>query len=302
MTEAFDIAVMVPTNRPWDFESETARLIRGAIRASGLEVRLIVIENGAAISRPGHESFPGLGEVLRVELGNKSAALNAGLGLLSREALVIFFDDDVLVPEGVVAAYASEARRRGPGHYFGGPTTARFEVPPSEAVARLLPDSARGLSYGDTARTGKDFFLGFNWAAFRSDIAAAGGFDPRFGPGSSTGATGQESDAQRRLRARGGRSVYIPQCLVTHLVPPERCSEAFVHARAVKNGLKLGYMTRENPLDSLPLVGVRLLRHGYGLLASLGRPEVFKLACSCRADFWKGFARGFINGVVAFDH
>lgn len=293
----FDVAVMVPTNRPWDFESETSRSIRASIEASGFQVRLIVIENGIEGAGHGHESVPGFGEILRVEYGNKSSALNAGISLLTRETLIVFFDDDVLVPEGIVAAYAAEARRRGPGHYFGGPTKARFEVAPSKAVYRLLPDSAKGLSYGTTMRTGRDFFLGFNWAAFAGDIAAAGGFDPRFGPGSSTGASGQESDAQHRLRAKGGRSVYIPQCLVTHIVPTNRCSEEFVHARAVKNGLKLGYITREDPLGSASLILLRLLRHTIGLLSSAGQPEALKLAIACRMEFWRGFVRGLKNAA-----
>lgn len=292
MTDAFDVAVMVPTNRPWDFESETARMIRKSVRSAGLGVRLIVVENGIAGARPGHESFPGLGEILRIEPGNKSAALNAGLELLPRETLIVFFDDDILVPEGIVGDYAAEARRRGTGHYFGGPTTARFEVPAGKAVARLLPDSARGLSYGDEPRTGKDFFLGFNWAAFSSDVKAIGGFDVRFGPGSATGATGQESTAQRRLRARGARSVYIPACRVVHLVPSERCSEAFVLGRAAKNGVGLGLTAREDALAAVTLVPLRLLRHGLGILASVARPGEFGLAVSCRTAFWKGFLRG----------
>lgn len=295
MTDAFDVAVMVPTNRPWDFDSETSRSIQTTIRAAALPVRLIVIENGIAGARPGHESFPRLGEVLRIEQGNKSAALNAGLELLARETLIVFFDDDILVPEGIVGAYAAEARRRGPGHYFGGPTTARFEVPAAKAVARLLPDSARGLSYGDEPRTGKDFFLGFNWAAFSSDIKAAGGFDVRFGPGSSTGATGQESTAQRRLRARGARSVYIPACRVVHIVPAERCSEAFVLGRAAKNGVGLGLAAREDARTAALLVPLRLLRHCLGILACVARPGEFRLAVSCRSAFWKGFLRGLTH-------
>lgn len=268
MTDAFGVAVMVPTNRPWDFGSETSRLILAAIRASGLDARLIVIENGVAGARPGRETFPDLGEILRIKNGNKSAALNAGINLLDRDALVVFFDDDVLVPEGIVQAYATAARRRGPGHYFGGPTTARFEVPPTKAVARLLPNSARGLSYGDAPRVGKDFFLGFNWAAFSADIKAAGGFDLRFGPGSSVAATGQEATAQRRLRARGARSVYIPECRVVHLVPAERCSEAFVLARAAKNGVGLGLTVREDAFAAASLVPRRLVRHALGIVAS----------------------------------
>lgn len=292
MNGAFDLAVMVPTARPWDFESESSRMLQKAIAAAGAPVRLIIVENGIAGARPGLESFPGCGEILRLERGNKSAALNAGIRLLSRETLILFFDDDVLVPEGIVAAYAAQARLRGRGHYFGGPTEALYETPPSRAVARFLPNSAKGLSYGDEPRIGRDFFMGGNWAAFSSDVEEAGGFDLRFGPGSTTGATGQETMAQRRMRALGARSVYIPECRVIHRVPRDRCSESFAVARASRNGMELGLASREFPLEAAGRVPRRLLRHGLGLLSSAFRPQERALALACRAAYWKAFLRG----------
>lgn len=295
MSAAFDVLVLVPTNRPWDTGSDAARLIAAALGAvSG--ARLLVVENGIPGAAPGSRREADGTEVLRVVPGNKSGALNAGLAALTRETLVVFFDDDVLVPEGIVAAYAGQARAWGPGHYFGGPTEARFEVPPEPAVARLLPDSARGLSYGNAPRKGSDFFLGFNWAAFYSDLQAIGGFDPRFGPGAATGATGQETTAQRRLRRRGVRSIYIPEARVTHLVPRERCSEAFVLARARKNGVGLGLTAREDAVAALTLVPWRMARHVAGVLAAVLRPAELGLALGCRARFWKGFLDGARGG------
>ena len=65
-------------------------------------------------------------------------------------------------------------------------------------------------------------YLGCNWAAFTGDLRAAGGFDANFGPGSPTGATGQEAEMQERLLARGVRQVDVPDALVWHYVPEER--------------------------------------------------------------------------------
>lgn len=288
----FDVAVLIPTARTWNFESESALAIRKAIQAARFGVGLIVIENGIAGAKTGHETFPGY-EMLRLPDGNKSAALNAGLALLSRETLIVFFDDDVIVPEGIIRSYAEEARRRGPGSYFGGPVDVRYEVPPARAVLPFLPSSAKGLSYGDAPRVGGDFFMGGNWAAFRSDLKAAGDFDPRFGPGSKSGSTGQETRAQRRLRERGARSVYIPECRISHLVPADRCSEAFVLRRAARNGTELAQTAREYRLWALLRVPLRLLRHGLGLAANILRPRDLPLAIGCRSAYWRAFVRGF---------
>ena len=62
-------------------------------------------------------------------------------------------------------------------------------------------------------------FLGLNWAAFASDLKEVGGFDPRFGPGSATGSTGQETAMQRRFLAAGLHGRDVPHAEVWHWIP-----------------------------------------------------------------------------------
>ena len=119
----------------------------------------------------------------------------------------------------------------------GRPRATTRSAPPSWLLASL-PLSARGFDADDAAHV--PFFLGFNWAAFAGDVRAAGGFDPEFGPGAASGARGQESEAQKALRAIGVQPRFVPNARVWHYVPHERCSFAWAVRRKYAVGLMLG--------------------------------------------------------------
>lgn len=177
---------------------------------------------------------------LHVERANKSAALNAALATIDDDVLLVFTDDDVRVEEGVLLAYARASEGLRGGVYFGGPVEAEHEVPPPPHHLLLLPPSARGWPLAHERPVTGHRFVGFNWAAFAGDLKRAGGFDPRFGPGSSTGSTGQESNMQDRLFAMGVKPQYLPQARVWHWVPKERCSPNWILQRGYRYGVQCG--------------------------------------------------------------
>ncbi|MGA2443477.1 MAG: glycosyltransferase [Tepidisphaeraceae bacterium] len=212
----------------------------------------VVIENGTRA---------GLEEVVRsaraqlnarymhVAQGNKSAALNAALETVG-DCLVFFTDDDVRLAPLTLRAYAEAAQRCGARHFFGGPASAEYDVPPPQWLREFLPFSAIGWERSPDAHDANDQpgksakFLGFNWAAFAGDLRAAGGFNPDFGPGSPTGSTGQETEMQRRLLSRGLIAVYVPQARVWHYVPKDRCTPAWALERIYRNGIQDGLFAR----------------------------------------------------------
>ena len=79
------------------------------------------------------------------------------------------------------------------------------------------------------------YFFGANWAAFSRDLIDAGGFDGRFGPGASTGATGQETHMQDLLVRNGVEPVYIHEAVVWHFVPRSRSSPEWALDREYRN-------------------------------------------------------------------
>jgi len=95
------------------------------------------------------------------------------------------------------------------------------------------------------------FAMGANWAAWAHEIKEADGFNPRLGPGGTSGSRGQESDMQYILRSRGCRGFYVPGALVHHYVPVNRCSAEWALRRARLHGSGEGL---REPIGSHPRV------------------------------------------------
>ena len=245
-----------------------ACLLAGA-DAGGI-TRMVIVENG---EKCGAEELidsldsGGLIQYMYSEPANKSLALNLGLQSCD-DGLVFMTDDDVRIEADVLSAYRAAAEEYGPGHYFGGPTVAEYEADPGEKMKGLLPVSARGLS--KESLVGATSFLGFNWAAFKQDMVKTGGFDPRFGPGSTTGATGQESAMQRRLLSLGCHPVPLYDAVVAHMVPSERSTPEWIISRAYKHGIESALLASETDGATLAKTGRELkyqvLKHWVGSL------------------------------------
>jgi len=208
---------------------------------------VIVVENG---SKNDVEKI-----VLAEELSNlqiqylyspipsKSNALNIAIRILGEEdALIFFTDDDVLFGDEVLESYSSVGSRYGHGHFFGGPLERTPESAlPANWMIPLLPLSVLGWEPRESLAT--TFFLGCNWAAFRSDIEALKGFNMQFGPGSVYGAVGQETNMQTRLIADGCISVYVEKAIVAHRVSLETMSIRWILNRQMKAGIYIGLST-----------------------------------------------------------
>lgn len=202
----------------------------------------VIVENG---SRDGAEqlvqSLPNdlRARYLHYQLGNKSAALNFAMQAIADEDLVVLFDDDVRIETKALTVYARASELYAAGSYFGGPFQVDYEEEPLPWLT--LPASATGwaLPEGVTTVT-EPIFYGCNWAAWKSDLQAVGGFDPRFGPGGSSGGTGQETSMMRALLNHGITARYLADAWVWHYVPRERCSAAWSLKRSYQYGISLG--------------------------------------------------------------
>lgn len=192
-----------------------------------------------------------------VDEANKSHALNVGLRQI-QAGLVVLLDDDVRVAPGLLPAYADGAAGCERGEFYGGPLAVDRDGEPAPAwLQKYLPKTGRGWRLPHTQKTpvDKGIFLGPNWAAFAADLHAIGGFEPRLGPGAVTGSTGQETDAQRRLRSAGARAVYLPAAEAWHFVRAECYTPAWIVARARRHGREWGIQRgRRVAPSSLPLL------------------------------------------------
>jgi hypothetical protein len=193
---------------------------------------------------------------------NKSAALNSAMERIDK-GLVFFTDDDVRFEPGLLLAYAEAAQGKDRGCYFGGPIAPDYEEPPPDWIVDLLPVSAVGWtldgqrtdwltvdvrkneSNSSTPAVSENRqkipnFLGANIAAFAPDLQDMGCFDERRGPGGTMGAQGQDSAMQIALARNGVDWMYVPEALVWHYVPRERCSPRWVLRRGYRIGMAAG--------------------------------------------------------------
>jgi GT2 family glycosyltransferase len=228
----------------------------------------------------------------------KSAALNELLDSMS-EALVIFLDDDIRVDPRLLVAYANAAIGSDGGMFLGGPFGVDYEQEPGDWLKRYLPGSACGWRLDATESQPIDTpcFLGFNWAAFASDLKRVGGFSPLYGPGSITGCPGQETEAQCRLLQAGVVGRYVPDAKVWHYVPRERCSPQWVVERSYRRGIRIGFergskatvaarlapATAALAATQMAAVGTRLL--------PLAAPRQFAV------DRYAALRRGYLRGL-----
>jgi glycosyltransferase involved in cell wall biosynthesis len=208
-----------------------------------------VIENGSQVAEALTLGFADRLEVryyYRAQ-GNKSAALNFALASIPADALLVFFDDDIKLQENVLLRYEAAAETFGPGNYFGGGLRADYEVSPKRKLIPYLPNSAKDydLAANETYKfisNGYEF-LGANWACFHQDLQVAGYFSPEFGPGSKSGARGQETDAQMRLFKNGVKPVAVGNATVDHWVPAKFVQADWIVERIFLSSIHLG---REN--------------------------------------------------------
>jgi len=212
--------------------------------------------------------------------GNKSAALNYGMKVIAKDALIFFTDDDAYFDKNLLHEYEKASGDRKGGLYFGGRMQVKYEKEPSYWLKEFLPTSA--LDWPSDKEKVQHKFLGINWAAFAGDIKRAGGFDVRFGPGTIPRRTGQEHNMQTRLFDMGVQPVYLEKAIVWHYVPKQKSSLSFALGRQYQFGLKKGIEAKKNniSLGKLCMISLNALgKTGYwmaGAFITLSRHKAMK--------------------------
>ncbi len=194
------------------------------------------------------------------QIANKSEALNCVVNKLEGNPLIVFFDDDVDIDSECLMAYFDAAKEYSVKTYFGGPAFPVYEKEIEEWKLKHLPLSVRGLQYPNEFGYSepKIFFLGFNWATYKSNIQICGGFDSRFGPGSSTQATGQESQMIRQLSALGIVGRYVPRAKVKHYISRSSGELSWIFKRNWRYGIEVGLISKPTYKNTVAVV-VKLL-------------------------------------------
>lgn len=256
------IAVVIATYAPGELLERTLKALSVCEIPDSLK-RVIVAENGPEeIGREITERFI---DRLPIEHhffqnAKKCGALNKSLDLLEDE-LIIYFDDDVRIAEGTLIAYEKAAEGMDRGAFFGGQCRVDYDEMPEDWIVKFLPAAATGWAPSTNSIELKaSGALGFNWAAFASDLRNAGGYDERCGPG--TGANSDEMNIQNEMLRNGVKAYYLPDAIVWHYVPRDRSSADWLLDYKRKDGMGKGIAAADRG-------GVFCLKQKYGSWAKL---------------------------------
>ena len=288
------IALLATHGYPAFLRDTLQSLVVSARFAAGVLERIIVVENGGDFGAGAiceEVNADGLIEVISESEANKSKALNVGLSHCD-DGLILMLDDDVTIDPDLIVAYQRVAGHHGRGHFFGGPVRTVCEGAPESWLEPFLPPSVGG--FPASSKTPDDF-LGANWAAYKSDLLVVGGFNPNFGPGSLSGATGQETEMQQRLVRAGVQPVWIPEAFVTHFVPSDRCTPEWIVQRGFRRAVAQGILRAlEDPDAATRLIHSRLKRQKLRGVAATVLPGTKR---RFRHQYWCQWNAGFARGI-----
>jgi glycosyltransferase involved in cell wall biosynthesis len=169
---------------------------------------LLVVDDGATDPTPEVAQRFGARLVRHGEQRSLNAARNSGIRAAATD-LIAFVDDDVLVPPGWVDAVVEGAARHPDAEAFGGPIRARFEGRVPRGCGREDPPiTTLDLGPSDVEA---EMVWGANFAVRRSAVERIGDFDETLDRGH-----GDEEEWLMRLRAAGGRIVYLAEAGLDH--------------------------------------------------------------------------------------
>lgn len=191
-----------------------------ALRADGEGLEVIVVDASAADARDrAQDAFPGVRYVHAPKLaGWMTRSRNEALRW-ARGEVISFIDDDVVIRPGwagaILRAFADPAVAAVAGRTCNNlPGEESYSLP----IGRLCPDGV--LTEGFAADPGKiievDHGIGANMAFRRAILSELGGFRDDY-PGT---AMREDTDMFLRVRAIGGKSVFVPDAAVDHRPAP----------------------------------------------------------------------------------
>jgi GT2 family glycosyltransferase len=202
--------VVVPTGGRPSYLAVALRSLRQQNTQATFEV--VVVDDGELWATGATAERLGYRVVRHGERRGLNAGRNTGLRETSAP-LVAFLDDDVLAPRGWVEAMVSGARRWPDAEAFGGPIRARLEGGALRGCGEEDPPITT-LDLGPEDQE-TEVVWGANFAVRRSAVERVGEFDERI-----DWSHGDEEEWLERLRAQGGKVVYLPAAGVEHRREP----------------------------------------------------------------------------------
>lgn len=217
---------------------------------------------------------------------------------------ILWTDDDVLVEGGWLEAYASAFAAHPEAAFFGGRVHPVLEPPTPAWLSNnldLLEHLLAARDFGDESFEirGNDDRLPFGASfAVRANDQTEHLYDTDLGVSPTMRRSGEETQLLRAILAKGGVGRWVPEAIVSHVIPPQRQKLAYVvqHYRAygetaaylaVQRGERLPWTSRAR-WEARHGMAKSLIAIALGRLLSKQR---FLLRHAC----FYGFHRGFLS-------
>jgi glycosyltransferase involved in cell wall biosynthesis len=208
-----------------------AALLDAALASLGAQVgapelELIVVDNGSSDGTSAIATKHGAVVVFEAQ-PNRALARNAGIAAATGE-IVLFIDDDVVLPPFFVAAHARAHAAQLFPHVVTGPI---INVP--SADVRPVPTFVNGSNA---------FFCTCNVSVPRNALNAVGGFDPAFDKYGW-----EDTELGARLRAFDVRRAFVWEAYLWHIKPPATETLGVALEKAIEKARMAAKFVRKDP-------------------------------------------------------
>jgi glycosyltransferase involved in cell wall biosynthesis len=199
------VSVVVPTHDRAGYLDVTLDSLNAQETDAPYEV--VVVDDGSVDGTAGVARRAGARYIRHDRPRGANAARNEGVRAAASQ-LIALVDDDVYAPPGWLQAMVAGAEAHPDAEAFGGPIRARLEGPAPRSCGRELPP----ITTLDLGREDSEAELVWsaNMLVRRSALERVGEFDESLPTG------GDEEEWLRRLRAQGGKVVYLAAAGLDH--------------------------------------------------------------------------------------
>ena len=267
------VDVILPT---FNREALLARTLESLLAAEvppGLEVRVLVVDNGSTdgttnVVRGFGPRFQGRLRYLHEPQSGKPYALNAGIAATSGD-LVALIDDDEEVSGDWFALIEKHFREDPRLDFIGGKCLPLWGAP----RPAWLGDGYLGVigwvdpgphsMVMDASYPG--ILMGGNAVIRRDALTRAGKYSTALSRTGTRLLGCEDEDMYHRLLARGAYGRYVPDLVIFHHVPPARLTRGYFRTWCFWRGVSLGVMDRSRPAPVTYLAGIP--RHMIGRAA-----------------------------------
>jgi glucosyl-dolichyl phosphate glucuronosyltransferase len=250
-----DASILISTKNRAQYLAETLDSL-SRIRRDGLEVELIVVDNGSSDRTMGvvteaARRFPFRVHLLCFSDGAKAAALNHALPTAVGRYLV-FTDDDLRFDAHWLLKLLAPLRAGQADAVVG-------EVRLAPHLTRTWMESIHRVLLAEVQPNRQDHELvGANMAVTRECFELVGAFDPALGPGAL--GLSEEVLLERQIRAKGGRIQFVEGAVVEHHFDPKRLERSAWIRHVKAQGRSNAYIFYHWDRGSMSLLTLRRIK------------------------------------------